>query len=380
MTIANIVLNDFTRDNRVLKISRTLQELGHEVTVVALSGKGLPNNAEDQTGFSIVRLHLILHKLPKIFLFNILKYIELSLRIGWRFRRFDAWHCNDIEAYAIGLWAKVLNPKIQLIYDCHEFESERNALSKLSKASIGWFERRFIRYAAHVFVVSPSILKAYTNRYRNYGLPPINLLRNVPHANQNRASKESHLRTALGLSPNAFIAIYQGAFTYNRGIEQMLEMAKHMKDDEIELVFMGYGLLEANIKKAANALSWVHFHPAVNYEDVPNYSAGADVGLISVKPTCLSYLYCLPNKLFEYIHAGLPVMVNELPDCQSLLSAYEIGISVSPDTPEQWRLELLRLKNSLKNGASFAQGLRRAQTDLTWETESVILDSVFRKP
>ena len=378
MTIANVVLNDFTRDNRVLKISQSLQAMGHDVTVVALSGEGLSNVETHATGFHVARVRCTANGLPRGFVFGLIKFTELSFRLVWSYRKVDVWHCNDIEAFVLGLLAKVLNPKLQLVYDCHEFESERNAKSSVEKRLVGWIERRFIRFAKQVFVVSPSILNAYQERYKSHGLPAIALLRNVPHANPSVMVSEKQLRKSLDLAPEAFVALYQGAFIYNRGIEQLLAMANDMKEDGIQLVFMGYGKLEPVIREAANRLDWVHLHPAVSYEDVPRYSVDADVGLVSVKPTCLSYLYCLPNKLFEYIQAGLPIMVNDLPDCQSLLSEYGIGIAVQPDTPEQWRQELIQLKKNIREGnVDFSAGLGRAQSELTWESESVVLKDVY---
>lgn len=378
MTIANVVLNDFTRDNRVLKISQSLQAMGHDVTVVALSGEGLSNVETHATGFHVARVRCTANGLPRGFVFGLIKFTELSFRLVWSYRKVDVWHCNDIEAFVLGLLAKVLNPKLQLVYDCHEFESERNAKSSVEKRLVGWIECRFIRFAKQVFVVSPSILNAYQERYKSHGLPAIALLRNVPHANPSVMVSEKQLRKSLDLAPEAFVALYQGAFIYNRGIEQLLAMANDMKEDGIQLVFMGYGKLEPVIREAANRLDWVHLHPAVSYEDVPRYSADADVGLVSVKPTCLSYLYCLPNKLFEYIQAGLPIMVNDLPDCQSLLSEYGIGIAVQPDTPEQWRQELIQLKKNIREGnVDFSAGLGRAQSELTWESESVVLKDVY---
>ncbi len=81
----------------------------------------------------------------------------------------DAWHCNDIEAFVLGWCAQRLNPRLQLVYDCHEFEAERNAKPDLERKLVGWLERRMIRRAAAVITVSPSIAAAYEERYRGYG-------------------------------------------------------------------------------------------------------------------------------------------------------------------------------------------------------------------
>jgi glycosyltransferase involved in cell wall biosynthesis len=122
----------------------------------------------------------------------------------------------------------------------------------------------------------------------------------------------------------------------------------------------------------------VHFQPAVPYSEVLSYTCGADVGLVSVRPICLSYLYCLPNKLFECIQAGVPVLVNELPDCVSLLEHYGIGKVVRGDTPEHW-LEALRQMErenpSLK--AKVKEGLVRAQSELNWEKEQSSLTAIY---
>jgi glycosyltransferase involved in cell wall biosynthesis len=378
MKIANVVLNDFTRDNRVLKISKSLVEAGHDVSVVALQGSGLPEHEVHLHQFTVNRLNWRTKALPRGMIFGGVKVVEIACRAIWGYRKFDAWHCNDIEAFLIGIFAKCLNPRLQLVYDCHEFESERNAKSGMERRLVQWLERRLIRYAQAVLVVSPSIRKAYVERYTPFGMKPPVLLRNVPHRRVEEISKNSILREKLGLSEAAFMAIYQGAFTYNRGIEQLLEMSTSMKDDGIHLVFMGYGLLENEIKSYAERFDWVHCHPAVPYEEVQEYSSSADIGLVSVKPTCLSYLYCLPNKLFEYLQAELPVMVNDLPDCRSLLDDYGAGIAVQPDTPEQWREELRSFKlNMAAVKGQMAPGLKKAQKELNWEIESEQLLHVY---
>jgi glycosyltransferase involved in cell wall biosynthesis len=379
MRIANVVLNDFTRDNRVLKISSTLADAGYEVTVVALHKDNLPENEEHPRGFMVRRISL---QMPTWLFRGALKLPELAFRIAFGYRRFDAWHCNDAEAFAIGLLAKGIRPRLKLIYDCHEFEGERNGKSIAYLKGIRWLERRFIRFAEEVIVVSPSIARAYQKRYQMFDLPPVSLVRNVPHRLEPMRSKgnpqEGELRESLGLMPQDFIALYQGAFTMNRGIEELLAMSSHLKGSRIHLVFMGYGMHEDLIRAEAEFNENVHFQSAVPYSEVLSYTCGADVGLVSVRPICLSYLYCLPNKLFECIQAGVPVLVNELPDCVSLLEHYGIGKVVKGNTPEHW-LEALRQMErenpSLK--AKVKEGLIRAQSELNWEKEQSSLTAIY---
>ena len=376
MKIANVVLNDFTRDNRVLKTSIALVEAGHEVTVVALHRNQLPRVEHHPSGFRIERVRIYI---PGFRVLAPFKWAELALRIALTYRKADAWHCNDAEAFGMGLLAKRLKPSLKLIYDCHEFESERNGKPAWLSKAVRRMETRHIRRAEEVIVVSPSIQAAYESRYNEQGMQRISLVRNVPNARSGNAVAHP-LRTNLGLKSDDFVAIYQGALTINRGIETLLAMAPQLNGSRIHLVFMGYGMLEPQVMEAVHQNANVHFQPAVPYEQVLDYTGDADVGLVSVKPVCLSYLYCLPNKLFESIQAGIPVLVNDLPDCVALVEEFGIGTRVANDTPDGWHAALVEAES--KSPAWKVQaisGIRKAQAALNWENESHRLTAIYAR-
>lgn len=378
MRIANVVLNDFTRDNRVLKITESLAAQGHEVTVVALHKEGLAPD-EQRSGWRVNRIKVVTSALPRGTVFGLLKMAELALRMVWKWRKVDVWHCNDIEAFALGWCAQRLNPRLQLVYDCHEFESERNAKPAIERKLVGWLERRTIRKAAAVITVSPSIAAAYEERYSAYGLPQGLLVRNVPAPLTpcGDGPGRNRFRQRFGIPDGDFIALYQGAFSYNRGLETAIAAMEGLEGQGIHLVFMGYGPLQDLVDEAAKRLAHVHVHPAVAYGEVLDHTLSADVGLVSVKPTCLSYLYCLPNKLFEYILAGVPVLSNDLPDCRDLMESFGVGCTVEQDDAEGWRAALLELKSV--GTEQFEAGLERAAQELSWESEAVPLVGLYSK-
>jgi glycosyltransferase involved in cell wall biosynthesis len=374
MKIANVVLNDFTKDNRVLKTARALVDAGHEVTVVALHRNQLPRLEHHPAGFRIERVRIYT---PGFYIFAPIKWAELALRIALTYRKADAWHCNDAEAFGMGLMAKWLRPSLKLVYDCHEFESERNGKPAWLSKAVLRMESRHIRKAEEVIVVSPSIQAAYEARYIQQGMRRISLVRNVPNMRSNSLATQP-LRTNLGLKADDFVAIYQGALTINRGIETLLAMAPRLNGGRIHLVFMGYGMLESQVMEVVKSNPNVHFQPAVPYEEVLNYTGDADVGLVSVKPICLSYLYCLPNKLFESIQAGIPVLVNDLPDCVALIEKYAIGARVTNDTPEGWYDALNEAESKSPAWKVQAiEGMREAQETLNWENESHRLTAIY---
>ena len=375
MRIANVVLNDFTRDNRVLKISESLAGAGHQVTVVALHKAGLP--IEERRGaWKVVRTRIATSALPRGTVFGVLKMAELALRVVWRWRKVDAWHCNDIEAFVLGWCAQRLNPRLRLIYDCHEFEAERNAKPAIERRLVGWLERRMIRKAEAVITVSPSIATAYRERYTGCGIPDVHLVRNIPEPKpHSRGPAPDHFRSRFGIPEGDFVALYQGAFTHNRGLETALEAMHGLEDSGIHLVLMGYGPLQPLVDAAAAELPHVHVHPAVAYEAVLEHTRSADVGLVSVKPTCLSYFYCLPNKLFEYLLAGVPVLSNDLPDCRALIEEFGAGSVVTQDDAAGWRQALVALRES--GTGVFESGLKEARQTLSWQTESETLVRLY---
>ena len=374
MKIANVVLNDFTRDNRVLKTSIALVEAGHEVTIDALHRNQLPRVEQHPAGFRIERVRIYI---PGFRVLAPFKWAELALRIALTYRKADAWHCKDAGAFGMGLLAKRMRSKLKLVYDCHEFESERNGKPAWLSKAVRRMETRHIGKAEEVIVVSPSIQAAYEARYNEQGMRRISLVRNVPNARSGNAATHP-LRTNLGLQSDDFVAIYQGALTINRGIETLLAMAPQLNGTRIHLVFMGYGMLEPHVMESVRQNANVHFQPAVPYEEVLNYTGDADVGLVSVKPVCLSYLYCLPNKLFESIQAGIPVLVNDLPDCVALIEEFGIGARVANDTPDGWHAALVEAES--KSPAWKVQaisGMQKAQAALNWEKESQLLTAIY---
>lgn len=104
-----------------------------------------------------------------------------------------------------------------------------------------------------------------------------------------------------------------------------------MPDNSRVVVFMGYGPLATMIQDAAATHGNIYYHPAVSPDVLPAYTASADVGLCLIENLCLSYNYCLPNKLFEYLMAGLPVLVSDLQELRRFVRQHPVGPIVATD-------------------------------------------------
>lgn len=368
--VANVVLNNFTNDNRVLKVAQSLNKDGFEVHIVALL-KGNVAEHEEVGPLKVHRIRLKTMTWPENTFGRLVKFIEFTLRTLVNYRKFDVWHCNDTEAFAIGIAAKITRPRLRLVYDCHEFEAERNGKSRWMLRLVYWFERLFIRYAAEVITVSPSIATAYKQRYH---LAQVHLIRNAPHRKETPAPS-TRFRDAFKIPADERIFLYQGAFVSNRGLEHTLEAFSKLS--RVHLVCMGYGPMEDQVRSAASRNNNIHFQPAVPYHEVLDYTASADVGLLSVQPSCLSYLYCLPNKLFEYIQAGIPILANRLTDCEALIKEYHIGSTIASFEPDLLVQAVQEM--AAQNLDEFRSGLKRAARDFNWEVEEQTLFDIYRK-
>jgi glycosyltransferase involved in cell wall biosynthesis len=368
--IISLTINNFKNDNRVYRMAYALQEWGNEVKVVGLL-KGDVEEFENFKGIQVHRVRLSTMRLPdNNKFFGIIKYMELFFKIIFKYRTQDIWHCNDFDAFLIGALAKITRPKLKLIYDCHEYESERNGMSKPFRMFVKIFERLFIPLAAEVITVGPSIKKEYE---RLYGLKNVHLVRNTPHLMPE--IKFDRFREHFGIPADKTIFLYQGILTHGRGLDILMETFAQRKEDNAVVVVMGHGILLNMVKEYAEKYPLIYFHPSVPYEKIYEYTSSADVGLNTVQNTSLSYYYCFPNKLFEYIQAQLPILTNDLPDCAALVKENQIGHVIKDYSISGFQTaidEMLQLPLE-----DFQKGLKMLKPVLHWEEEVKHMHTVY---
>lgn len=370
MKIANVVLNNFLNDSRVLKTSNSLLRLGNEVSVVALHDDKLKEN-ELILGVKVHRMKLITKSWLKYKPIQIMKLFEFVIRFIFQYRNVDIIHCNDLGGLFVGVCTKVTKPKLILVYDSHEFAI--NQLPYQSKISI-WFlkvvENFLIKYAQKVINVSVSISNEYSRLY-NISKPSVVL--NCPHFSL--LPKRNLFRENLGIRTNQTIFLYQGKLSKERNIEMLIEAFSEQKSDKNVLVCMGYGPLEKFIQEKALQHTTIYFHRAVKPNLLLNFTNSADYGIIFYEDSCLNHRYCLPNKLFEYLMAGLPVLTSNLTEMKRLVETEEAGIVAEENTAEGFRKAL---QASLKqNYIATQQNVFVARKKYCWEEQEKILKEIY---
>ncbi|NVK26116.1 MAG: glycosyltransferase family 4 protein [Gammaproteobacteria bacterium] len=323
MKVVAIVLNNFKNDSRVLKENRTLMGLGHNVEVVAMHEVDLPTE-EVIDGGVVHRIPLVTRRWGKWKPIQLIKYIEFICKAIRLTKGADVCHCHDLNALPIGVLTKWLNKKnVKIVYDAHEHETEKNGLTGWMKKAAYLLESKLIKHADKVITVSDSIAKDYVSLY-NIETPEVIL--NCPVIQS--IEKQDLFRSKFPIRNDQTIFLYQGAMASGRGLEELVEVFKARDHDNAVIVFMGYGPLVDWVQEHAEKESNIFYLPAVPPETVLNYTASADIGISFIQDICLSYRYCLPNKLFEYMMASLPVLVSDLPEMKKVVEGYQVGIVV----------------------------------------------------
>lgn len=375
--IISIVLNNFTNDSRVLKIGMSLKNLDCDVTILALGSKEHPYY-EIKNNLKVKRIKTIFWENIKSLKLAIMLLVPLYLEIVVKmlivlFHQREglvAIHCNDLKTLPIGVIYKIFTVnKIKIIYDCHEYESEVNGPS-IVRFFNKILERVLIRFADRVITVSESIAEEYVRLY-NVEKPAV--VMNCP--SYRVVVKNDYFCKKYNLKKYQKIYLYQGGLTSGRGIVQTLEAFKKMSDDRI-LVVMGYGPYSKVVEEASNKHRNIFYHPAVSPDVLLEYTSSADYGLCLIENLCLSYYYCLPNKLFEYIMADVPVIVSNLFELKKLVSTNEIGVVADNLSIDGISNAVLKTDNlNLKN---IETKLSKLSKELyNWEQQEIILFRVY---
>ena len=367
--IANIVLNEFINDSRVLKTSSSLAALGLSVETVAIHNVGLPET-ELLDGLKINRIKLLSRLWPKWKPFQLIKYFEFLFRAVSCCRNHDVIHCNDLNALPVGVLVKLFGRDKKVVYDCHEYETETNGLKGLEKISKKWLEKKLIRYSDAVITVSDSIANEYLSLYN---IPKPHLLLNCPPYREQ--PKLNLFRERLGIRVDQTIFLYQGGLSKGRGIELLLEAFSDLGSDKNVLVCMGYGTLGDLVRENAQKQNTVYFHPAVSPDVLLNFTISADYGVAFIEDACLSYRYCLPNKIFEYLMAGLPVLTSNLFEMRRLVEAEAVGVVAKENTVDGFRQAV---QASLQqNYAEMQKNVFAARKKYCWEEQEKVLEEIY---
>lgn len=319
------VTNDLVTDNRVHRTCMALVGLGYDVLLV---GRVLPGSAPLERPYGTKRMRLLFNKGP-------LFYAEYNLRLFFllRFAPADLLVANDLDTLLANHLAKRGR---KLVYDSHEYYTEVPELVARPAVRRVWLaiERWIFPQLRTVITVNESIAAAYRQRYRTLrrAQRDIAVIRNIP---MRRDLGPTPSRAELGLPTDGRILVMQGAgLNIQRGVEEAVLGMKELP--ECLLLLIGGGDVWPVVERMVQAHrleSRVRLIGKLSYERMMDFTRNADLGLTLDKDTNLNYRFSLPNKLFDYLNAGIPVLATDLPEVASIVRKYDAGIVIPTVDP-----------------------------------------------
>jgi len=382
LNITIVAANPFEFDSRFLRSATSLAADGHRLRILGWSAPGLPSEEELAPGVQLTRVDIdrrisnALKPLPERLRRGICRLIRLDydapvlppdapkgfdrvFHLGRRTlemianaRRAGPWADAVVEAApeteVYHAQSLIVLPVVRdaarrlggrFVYDVADYHTEAARLARMP-----WVVREVVRRRERDWARDGSAFLAVSDPVadlvvRRWGVPRPTILWNCPPAwrpDQPGIIESDRIREATGIEAERPVVLYQGGFSVDRGVEELVAAATEPRLMELgaAVVFMGYGRLETFVAEAVAAHPGrIYLLPAVRPDDLMPWTASADVSFVGQPPRTLNQKMNLPNKLFESIMAGVPVVVSKGNEQCRLTSDEKIGVCVDIDDP-----------------------------------------------
>ena len=361
------VTNDIFTDQRVRKVCEYLLAKGYDVTLVGRKLKGSKDISH--LPFKTKRFYLWFTKGP-------LFYAAYNLRLFFYllFHRADILLANDLDTLYANHWARKFKRQCLLIYDSHEYYCGVPELVERPRVQKFWrgIEKRTVPRVDAMYTVNESIADLYR---KEYGIE-VKVVRNI---SDNRMLIPDKTKEELGLPTDRKIVIMQGAgINIDRGAEEAIEAIQLV--DNAVLIFVGSGDVIPLLQREVAQKGWedkVLFFGKRPYAELLNFTKLADLGLSLDKDTNINYRFSLPNKIFDFIYAGTPMLVSDLPEIRKVVEGYDVGYISASHEPKRLAAEIGKLLGNSTLLEKYRTNMERAREELNWENECKVLDEIY---
>jgi glycosyltransferase involved in cell wall biosynthesis len=424
-TVCFIVNNPFVADNRVLREAKALVDNGFSVTVLATQGVNKSESSSPlQETIEGIQVHRIFEKeLERFTPMSWFRQLKSVLKIRWQYKSFDCIHCHDADTLALGQkLAKVYQAK--LVYDAHElwdseYEQERLRLvkkledpqapvsmrPKLSRKIMQVerakaIEKEIIPTCDAIISVNQSLCNMMEKNTEVAQPDPSEInsektvssaqkvqpIRNIPPLYKiptQDAGQPGKFHEEFNIPKEFKIVLYQGGLSLNRGILQLIEAFGLLKRKDLALVLMGpcAKAFQTSLNRALETARLnthpIYYKPPVYDPSFLSWTASADLGIHPLLNSEVNHYYCLPNKLFEYIQAEIPMAVSNFPEMAAIVNSANIGLTFNPENPQEIADCIEQYFNSPDLQATFKENLQLAKKEYCWEREQLQLVELY---
>lgn len=361
------VINNYENDQRVQKVCQSLQKFGYDVEVIATNLRGEPE----------LHFPYLIHILKLSSQEGMGMYMNFNWQLYQQLMKIttkdDILLANDLDALLPNyLVSKKKNCK--LVFDSHEIFSEMPSLTERKIKKWLWkkLENRLMPKLKHIYTVSDSYAKWFEKEYN----VKAEVIRNVPIT---QTFNDDKLIVQLPKrKPNEKVIIYQGAVNMSRGIDKMIQAMKYVEDAQLWIIGNGPKKQDyENLTKELELENKVKFLGNQKPTQLRLITPLADLGLSLEEDGGISYRYALPNKIFDYSHAGIPILGTFLPEIKNTIEKYGLGKTIENH-------DILHISNKItellsEGKEAYAENLKKAAEIFNWENEEKKLIEIFDK-
>ena len=359
--------NDLITDQRVHKTCMTLEKCGYFVIEYGILR---PDSLPLQRSYFTLRKKIHFQQGPQFYAeFNIRLFLYLMSA------EVDLIFSNDLDSLPAAFLAAKLRKK-RLVYDTHEYFTETPELVNRPFIQSIWrkMEDYFFPKLTDILTVNNSIAKLYSDKYNK----KVFVSRNIAPTYSPERLK---LREELGLPINKRIIILQGTgINIQRGAEEAVEAMEFLENTV--LLIVGKGDVFPTLQKIVSEKELqdkVIFKPKMPFTELRQYTMNSDLGLAIDKDTNLNYHFSLPNKLFDYIHSGIPTLSSGLIELKQIIDHYDIGYYIQNHNPKHIAEVITSIFADETRYNIVKQNTAKAKEELCWEKEENVLISIINK-
>ena len=361
------VTNDLSTDQRVKKVCGTLNAMNYDILLI---GRKRHRSLKLKRPYQTKRMRLVFNK-------GALFYAEFNIRlfILLVFSKVDIYHANDLDTLLANYLAAIIRRK-HIVYDSHEYFTGVPEIQnkKLVKKVWQTIEQFIFPKLKHIITVNQSIAQLYKEEYNK----DLRILRNVPNKIETLKLKS---KSELNIVEDKDIIITQGAgININRGIEELVEAMQYLNN--VCLIIIGDGDVIPQLKKRVLELKLensIIFKGRMPYHEMMQYTQHAKLGITIDKDTNTNYKYSLPNKLFDFIHAGIPILASKIIEVEKIIKKYQIGLFINNHEPTHIANQIKYALDNKELISEWKSNTTLATKELNWEIEENTLKDLYKK-
>ncbi|UXU57624.1 glycosyltransferase [Staphylococcus agnetis] len=365
MKILNIVSSNVIQDPRVYKQIQTIKSITNDYLIIGKNNERVTTERMKKVDYNLKLLGKKIDDTKMII--KILNRIKFSYNVIKEIHKYkpEVIHANDFDVLFMVYISGYRKAKI--IFDAHEIYAKNSNVNRISFISkfVQIFEKHILKNV-HGFITVSYAAKEYYSKMKYPKMAKV--ITNVPIKRDIDINKSKR---------QLFEVVFQGQIVADRGYEEFIYAAKIEKD--IKFVIRGFGPLEKHLKeiKEKEQIPNCVFDSAVEVSELIPKLTESHVGVVLTKPVSVNYEYTVSNKIFECIHAGLPVILSPVKEHIYLNNKYKFGIVIDEVTPEN----IAQAVRELKSDTALYQKLRNnaisAAKELNWQNESQKLKALY---